>query len=459
MDRKILVVTPDVVAEKMAGPAIRAWNICNELCRSGQNFEVTLVSTDTCTIRDQPFDCLFVSWERLVEFAQSYDILIIQGFVSYHAPGLLAGDQIIVIDLYDPIQLEQLEQLRDLEPEMRRTTIDLTVRLFNSQIARGDFFLCANEPQRSFWLGVLAAMGRINPIVYDSCPDLTDLIAICPFGVTDDAPVHKHAVARGVTDGISGDDKLVLWAGGVYNWFDPLTLVRAIAKLSVTRPDVRLLFMGMGHPSASSETMSMAQKTRDLADDLGLTDKYVFFNEGWVAHSERSSYLLEADVGVSTHPVHVETRFSFRTRILDYLWAGLPIVVTEGDGFAELIGRERAGVSVPAHDVDALADALEECLYDRRASLEYSSNSRRLAEEFRWSRTLAPVVAFCASPRRAPDAGIDQRRIIRQAVPPANPFSRAVMRMREVGSEGGISSIFRRSARRIIGRSASSHVS
>ena len=38
-------------------------------------------------------------------------------------------------------------------------------------------------------------------------------------------------------------------------------------------------------------------------------------------YDERADYLLDADVGVSTHFPHIETEFSFRTRILDYLWA------------------------------------------------------------------------------------------------------------------------------------------
>ncbi len=50
----------------------------------------------------------------------------------------------------------------------------------------------------------------------------------------------------------------------------------------------------------------------------------VFFNPDWVAYEDRGDYLLEADAGVSTHFAHIETEFAFRTRILDYLWAGLP---------------------------------------------------------------------------------------------------------------------------------------
>ena len=39
--------------------------------------------------------------------------------------------------------------------------------VLNEQLARGDFFLCASDKQRDFWLGQLAAVGRINPVTYD----------------------------------------------------------------------------------------------------------------------------------------------------------------------------------------------------------------------------------------------------------------------------------------------------
>ena len=55
---------------------------------------------------------------------------------------------------------------------------------------------------------------------------------------------------------------------------------------------------------------------------------------------------------------HLETRFSFRTRMLDYLWATLPIVCTRGDHFAELVEREGLGLTVPYGDPEALAAAI-----------------------------------------------------------------------------------------------------
>jgi len=129
----------------------------------------------------------------------------------------------------------------------------------------------------------------------------------------------------------------------------------------------------------------------------------VVFNDTWVPYDSRGAYLIDADAGVSTHHVHVETTFSFRTRILDYLWAGLPMVVTEADGFAELVEAEQLGIVVPANDVDALADALTRVLSDSPEVEQWRANVARVRERFVWSAVLQPLLAAVEHPRRAAD--------------------------------------------------------
>jgi glycosyltransferase involved in cell wall biosynthesis len=149
--------------------------------------------------------------------------------------------------------------------------------------------------------------------------------------------------------------------------------------------------------------MQIVGESRTLAESLGVLDSAVFFNRSWVDYSDRHNYLHEADAGVSTHFDHIETTMSFRTRILDYLWAGLPMVVTDGDVFAELVAKEGLGVVVPANDVDALADALERILYDADFIAEAKANIARVREDFYWDRVLEPLVSFVADARHAPD--------------------------------------------------------
>ena len=198
--------------------------------------------------------------------------------------------------------------------------------------------------------------------------------------------------------GIGPDDKVILWGGGVYNWFDPLTFIRAVARLRSRIPEVRLYFMGMQHPNPGVPTMRMATQTRQLAEELDLVDRHVFFNDGWVAYDERQNYLLEADVGVSTHFDQVETSFSFRTRILDYIWASLPIVATAGDSFGDLIERSGFGITVPPEDEPALEEALYQLLSDDERNAACRTAIADHLDTFRWTRVLEPLRQFCRAP-------------------------------------------------------------
>ena len=151
--------------------------------------------------------------------------------------------------------------------------------------------------------------------------------------------------------------------------------------------------------------MRMAVETQRLAAELGLDGTHVFFNQDWVAFDDRQNYLLDADVGVSTHLDHIETEFSFRTRILDYLWAGLPIVATDGDSFATSSSAKTSAWSSRRATSAALEVALERLLTDKELADACRLNILRVIPAMRWAPVLEPLVRFCRSaPHRAADA-------------------------------------------------------
>ena len=418
--RRILVATCDTLTAKMAGPAIRAWQVAAALAAE---HDVQLVTTNRATITDPRFRVRAVDDRELAELEQWCDVLVFQGWVITGRPFLLSSDKVLVADIYDPLHLEQLEQGRDGSEESRRAAVRNSTEVLNEQLLRGDFFLCANSKQRDFWLGQLAALGRINTSTYDEDATLESLIAVVPFGISDRPPEHTRPAVKGVFPGIGPDDAVILWGGGVYNWFDPLTLVRAVDRLRHRHPSVRLLFMGLRHPNPDIPEMRMAVATRALAEELGLAGTHVFFNEEWVEYADRQNYLLEADVGVSTHLAHLETALSSRTRILDYVWARLPVVATEGDVLADLVASRELGLTVPPGDVDALEDALFRLLDDEGFAKTCRENAAAVARELAWSRVLEPLVEFCRRPRRAPDL-LDQelaRHLRTDLTPPPRP--------------------------------------
>lgn len=447
--RKVLVITGDALTERMAGPAIRAWHTAEALSVEHQ---VRLV---TINPRYDPphaaFETMPARKRDLPSHVEWADVVVLQGHAMELVPelGELDSTTIVVCDLYDPMHLELLEQGK-ADPDVKRAEDVIGVTgVLNKQLMRGDFFLCASRRQRHFWLGHLAALGRITPRLYDADPSMNSLLTEVPFGLPSAPPRRSGPGIRG-SSGVSESDKLVLWAGGVYSWFDPLTLVRAVGILAPSHPDLRLAFLGMRHPNPEVPTMDIGVRTRGLARSLDLTGKHVFFNEDWVPYAQRQNWLLDADCGVTTHFEHVETTFAFRTRVLDYLWAGLPIVTTDGDSFADLVSSERLGVVVPAEDPGALAAALEKVLYDEDFAAECTERISAIRERFTWETVLDPLLRFCRNPRPAADRLAGAGPLATEAPPrlPERIRDDAAL-LREYLNAGGPGEVLRRAGGRV----------
>ena len=398
---KVLLISNDVIGERMAGPGIRSWEFAKAL--SG-DFQVSLAVPN----EDHPAGLGFAvhsysrDERRLRELASAADVIVFQGFILHNYPFLAELGVPLVVDVYDPFVLENM-QIHFHETMLERERIhgsDLVV--LNSQLWAGDFFLCASEKQRDFWLGMLLALNRVNPYTYDSDETLRTLIDVVPFGLPSSPPEHTRQVLKGAYKTIRQDDKVILWGGGIWDWFDPCTLIKAMANIAAQRHDVKLFFMGIKHPNPLIPRMQATSQAIQLSQDLGLYDKCVFFNE-WVPYEERQNYLLEADVGTSLHLDHLETRFSFRTRLLDYIWAGLPIVTTRGDSMSELVKQHNLGRVVDYGDVEQVADTLMELLSIPNLREVYRPGFEEVKGQFTWKRAVEPLARFCANPRLAPD--------------------------------------------------------
>lgn len=143
--------------------------------------------------------------------------------------------------------------------------------------------------------------------------------------------------------------------------------------------------MGTKHPNPAIPEMKMTKEAIDLAKCLNVFDKQVFFNFGWVPYNQRGSFLLDADVGISCHFDNLETRFSFRTRMLDYLWAELPIISTKGDFFAKLIEEKNLGKSVPAENCEALAETIMQFRKSPEILKGIKKNISLMKHEYSWN--------------------------------------------------------------------------
>ncbi|MFI9818672.1 glycosyltransferase [Saccharothrix variisporea] len=448
--RRVLIVTGDAISERMAGPAIRAWHMAEVL---SAEHDVRLVTFNPLCMPPEARFAVHGLQPRDIDPHLAWaDIVVLQGHALEFMPQLRQprSNKIVVCDIYDPMHLELLEQGRDATDEQREKDFAGVQRVLDNQLRRGDFFLCASERQRHFWLGHLASTGRLTPALYDNDRTTRSLLAVAPFGLSGKPPQRTGPGLRDAL-GIGQDDKVVLWAGGVYSWFDPLTLIRAVDRLRDKHSDARLVFLGMKHPNPEVPDMDIADHTRALAERLGLVGSHVFFNEAWVPYNDRQNWLLDADAGVTTHYEHVETTFAFRTRVLDYLWAGLPIVTTDGDAFADLVSREGLGVVVPSEDPDALAAALEKVLYDKDFAAACAERIAVVRERFTWEAVLEPLVEFCRHPRPAADRLPGSAPMVRNTpLGRKEKLQRDVKLVKDYLSQGGPREVARRATGRVL---------
>jgi glycosyltransferase involved in cell wall biosynthesis len=252
-------------------------------------------------------------------------------------------------------------------------------------------------------MGTAGMISRRN-FNYDRRLDRT--IAVAPFGIRSKERVRGEPLLKGIRPGIGSDDIVLLFNGTIVEWYDTELLIRAMGIVAKRRSDARLVFLGTDHPdrpgpsSFGSLGGGAARRALELARELGLLEKHVFFNFGWAGDAVTEQHLLEADAGVSTYFEGLETRYSFRVRYLDLLWASLPIVCTRGDVVSELVERRGLGIAVPERDVAALAAAIEHIASDAALRASCRRNLDELREQYRWERTLSPLVEFCRDPSR-----------------------------------------------------------
>jgi glycosyltransferase involved in cell wall biosynthesis len=389
---KILVFSQDVIGTSMAGPGIRYWEFATALSK---NHKVTLASPNVSDVASDKFRTISYEHTRIPELLTGYDVVITQNISP--AMGFIARRRNIkiILDAYDPLLLEALEIHRHDPAKQQRAKNRRYWTEMNLSLLFADAIICASEKQRDLWVGALMALNRIQPESYHRDNTMRQLVDVVPFGLRQQNPKSHAGVGFRKQYGIKPTDTVLVWAGGIYDWYDTPTLIKAMGIISRQRSDIKLMFLGLKHPNAGVPQSAQTAHTKQLADDAKLTDKTVFFNFGWIPYEDWPSYLLETDIGMSNHFDHLETRFSFRTRVIDsYLWGLRPIITTKGDAMADLVLMHDIGRTVDYGDAEQLAAAIIELADDPKAYGAIQKRMEQLREEYRWEKVMKPVASM-----------------------------------------------------------------
>jgi glycosyltransferase involved in cell wall biosynthesis len=370
MNRAIraLVVMHGRLGEDLAGPEIRGWELARSLAAHG--FEVTLLAQDA---EDAERDGVVVrrrTRRRLIREALRHDAVIAPTIPPYlHV--IARGRTMLVADLYDPVDLEHAEDLHKPEVALRTQVVEQQVRI---QLRFAHMVLCAAPAQekRLSSLGERFGGMRTQPLVV-------------PFGL---APTPKDGGTTPIRDrfpSIEADDRVVLWWGGVWRWFDAITAIRAFEALDAQGSRAKLVIAAGKSPRAETSELSDLDQARELASSLGLIDRVVYFIDDWIPYERRHEYLLEADIGITLHRNAPESTFAARARYVDYLWCLLPPVLNPGDNVADEYGASGFAEMVAVGDPVAVASAVDVLLASGRHAAAREAG-RRLAASRSWEQ-------------------------------------------------------------------------
>jgi len=369
---RVVLYTPDVVGDRMAGPGIRAWNIARELSK---HFDTTLIAKAEGRGRD---GVTFIEHGTDAARAAMRDASVLIGQPARGFRKRRAAQR-IVYDLFDPTVLE-LRELYGNKPSLRQR-IHLAAEWWrlSEALMRADLLVCAARKQREFYEGLQSG----------SAPWIE-----VPFGVDPESSIAASGVdAREATGGPASprgmSSDLVVWGGGVWEWLDPATAVDAIVRLNREGTRAKLLFLGRARPNKN-----LVDRRRDDRFDALLKRgvPYVAANDQWIPYDERLSWLRSGKIAIMLHRRTAEADYSIRTRLFDAIAAGIPVVATRGGFAAELVEQEGLGIVVSPGDVMGVAEAIRRLLMDDETHSTCVGNLKRIRPRFAWEEVTRPLV-------------------------------------------------------------------
>lgn len=393
---KLLIVTPDVVGKKMAGPGMRYVAIARSLAPyMPVTFAIGIEGSQTYDFGDAGVEVKTYSHvDELQKMIDDCDVIFCQFIDTNAIRYALTNGKKVVYDLYNALPIETIgaEKISGYTatPDKDREYGEL-LRYFKFCSQTGSYFVTSNERQRDWWLGFIMANKGMMPSTLNQ-RDVSDILGLVPFGMEEFEPKPKEHGLRGKY-GITDDDFVLIWGGGIWDWFDAQTPIKAVAELAKKDPRIKLVFYGTVHPNKAVGKPKGTDRAEKLAKELGVFGTNIIFHDGWVPTDQRVDYLMDADIAVSSHLESLETHYAFRTRILDHFWIQLPSLVTEGDWFADYINKNDLGIVTPCVDIDATKAAIL-TLQKTSERQRIKKNIAAIREEWRWSATTTDLRDF-----------------------------------------------------------------
>ena len=261
-------------------------------------------------------------------------------------------------------------------------------------ITSADIFSCVSKRQEHALVGELGAAGRLNK--YTSGYDFS---AVIPCGMPQADFEHKKNVIRGL-GGISDEDFVILWTGGYNTWTDVDTLFKGL-EIAISK-NSRIKFVSTGGEIPEQDVNTYPRFLEMIA---GSKFKDNFVMNGWIAGEDVPNYYFEADIGINIDKNIYEVKLGSKSRILDWMRAGLCVLSSNVCELTEIMQNEKAGYTfLPQNPMD-LAEKILYLSSDPHAVKNTAARGRQFGmENFNFDVTTKRLQEWASRPVFAPDS-------------------------------------------------------
>lgn len=388
---------------KVEGGGLRCWGLARGIHANNSELEVTVAyneayRTEKFTDKHEGVHIRTWNLHNIAELIQEYDTVLVSycmGELSVRVADAIRSDQQLVLDCYVPIYVEvSARNSNDMQREYEAFHSD--VGRWAHVLKRGDVFLCASEPQANYYKGVLSAVGRINPATYGK-----ELIRVVPYGIYREEPNPTEKPIQKLL-GKDSSVKKILWFGGIYPWFDLRNLVDAVGELNKDVP-AKLIIVGAKNPFNNHPDFlrPYEQLVEHIEVDKKLKDLVVL--QDWIQFEKRADWYLDSDLVVVVNKIGEENKLAWRTRLVDFMWADLPILTNGGDPLGETLLNNHAAARLHGLKATEVAQDLREVLKDKEEVKKIRANLGKLKKNYYWDVATKQLAEDIATHHRAFD--------------------------------------------------------
>jgi len=178
----------------------------------------------------------------------------------------------------------------------------------------------------------------------------------------------------GVTPDLSSNT--IIYAGMLAEWTGVKELILGVKKALEKNPNIRLLIVGEG---------SLQPLLERMVKENNISENVIFL--GRIPYENMHMVLSRASIGAAVFTPSETMRYAIMLKLMDYLGAGLPVIVTDFGENARIVKHAKAGICVKCNP-DSIAHGILNLLNDKNKLHYYSQNAKNFSRGKDWDSLL-----------------------------------------------------------------------